>query len=140
MIVIVNKMLRNKTSMVFWYIITGIGSIKILRWSRVLILYSSWIQLVITVVEFICLSLISSLGGLRFKYTIMPSLPITILSITVTIFFIVFYSSKNVKATYEFRDREYHWNDKYAFSVPFFVLLFGLCAILLELLSLFSRF
>jgi hypothetical protein len=128
-----------QTSMVFWYIITGIGSIKILRWSRVLILYSSWIELIITICEYIILSLILFIHGITFEYTIMPSLPTTIIGVIVTVFFIVFYSSKDVKATYEFRDRKFHWIDKYPILVPFIVLLFGLCAISWKLLDMLLR-
>jgi hypothetical protein len=66
-------------------------------------------------------------------------LPITIICVIVPVSFIIFYGSRDVKATYEFRDRERYWVDKYPILVPLIVLLFGLCAISWKLLDMLSR-
>ena len=128
-----------QSCMVLWYIITGIGSIKILRWSRVLILYSSWTELVITVCEYIILVLISFASGMVLKFTIMPSLPTTIIGAFVNVFFILFYSSKDVKGTYEIKDQNHHWVDRYPLFAPFVIFLYGLCVILLELINMYLQ-
>ena len=123
-----------------WFICMGIGSIKARRWARALVLVSSWVWL------------IGGLSGLIFMLLFMPDMydqmakteqipqeMAVIMKYVMTGFMIVFYviipgllvlfyGSKNVKATCEFRDPHVRWTDKCPLPVLALSLIFGFCA------------
>lgn len=123
-----------------WFIWMGIGSIKARRWARALVLVTSWLWL------------ISGIGGFVFALAFMPDiynqmaqtgqLPQEMAVIMkcamfgfMTVFYVIvpgalvlFYGSKNVKATCEFRDREVRWTDKCPLPVLALSLIFGVWA------------
>jgi hypothetical protein len=124
-----------------WFIWMGIGSIKARRWARALILVSSWIWL------------IGGMGGLIFMLLLMPNMydrmgqngqmpPMAaavmkyiMLGIMMVIYIIIpgvlvlFYGSKNIKATCEFMDSKIRWTDKCPLPVLAAGLLFGIWAL-----------
>jgi len=124
-----------------WFICMGIGSIKARRWARALILVSS------------CLWLISGIGGLIFMLLLMPDIygqmgesgqmpPVVarimkyVMAGFMTVFYgiipavlVLFYGSKNVKATCEFRDSRVRWTDKCPLPVLALSLIFGFWAV-----------
>ena len=129
------------TLLAVWFIWMGIGSVIARRWARALILVSSWIWL------------ISGIGGLIFLLLFMPNMfektgeteqmPAVAAHIVkyVTIGFmavfyviipavlVLFYGSKNVKATCELRDPQLRWTDKCPLPVLALSLLFGFWAV-----------
>ena len=120
-----------------WFICMGIGSVKARRWARALVLVSSWLWL------------ISGIGGLIFILLLMPDMyekmgengqmPPEVARIMtyvmtgfMTVFYaiipavlVLFYGSKNVKATCEFRDPRVRWTDKCPLPVLALSLMFG---------------
>jgi hypothetical protein len=123
-----------------WFIWMGIGSIKARRWARALLLVSSWIWL------------IGGIGGLIFMLVFMPDRysqmaqseqihkEITVIIKYVMFGFmavvyviipggmVLFYRSRNVKATCEFRDPQIRWTDKCPLPVLAVSLMYGLWA------------
>ncbi len=124
-----------------WFIWMGIGSIKARRWARALVLVTSWLWL------------ISGIGGLAFMLLLMPDMynqmgesgqmPPGVARIMkyfmmgfMTVFYVIipsalvlFYGSKNVKATCEFRDTKVRWTDKRPLPVLALSLMFGFWAV-----------
>jgi hypothetical protein len=124
-----------------WFIWMGIGSIKARRWARALILVSSWLWL------------ICGTGGLVFMLLLMPQMYdrmgqsgqmppeaaavmkyvmmgfMTVFYVIVPAVLVLFYGSKNVKATCEFRDSQVRWTDKCPLPVLAVSLLFGVWAV-----------
>jgi hypothetical protein len=124
-----------------WFIWMGIGSVKARRWARALILVSSWLWL------------ICGICGLIFMLLLMPDMydwmgrsgqmPPGVVAIMkyvmmgfMTVFYVIipavlvlFYGSKNVKATCEFRDSQVRWTDKCPLPVLAASLLFGVWAV-----------
>ena len=124
-----------------WFIWMGIGSIKARRWARALILISSWLWL------------ISGIGGLVFVLLLMPQMYermgqsgqmppaaavvmkyvmtgfMTVFYVIIPAVLILFYGSKNIKATCEFRDSRIRWTDKCPLPVLAVSLLFGVWAV-----------
>ena len=124
-----------------WFIWMGIGSVKARRWARALVLVSSWLWL------------ICGIGGLFFIVLLMPDMydkmgesgqmpPVAARIMTyimiafMTVFYVIipavlvlFYGSKNVKATCEFRDPQARWTDKCPLPVLALSLLFGFWAV-----------
>jgi hypothetical protein len=124
-----------------WFIWMGIGSIKARRWARALILVSSWLWL------------ISGIGGLIFILLLMPNMydqmgqngqmppmevaiaksvmigVMTVIYVIIPGVLVLFYGSKNVKATCEFRDSKVRWTDKCPLPVLAASLLFGVWAV-----------
>lgn len=120
-----------------WFICMGIGSIRARRWARALLLVSSWVWL------------ISGISGLIFMLLLMPDMyeqmaksgrmpqeMALIMKYVMSAFMIVFYvlipgvlilfyGSKNVKATCEFRDPHVRWTDKCPLPVLAVSLIFG---------------
>jgi hypothetical protein len=123
-----------------WFIWMGIGSIKARRWARALVLVTSWIWLV------------GGIGGLTFLLLFMPDMfdkmgenkqmpagAVHVVKYVTTVFMtvfyliipaalVLFYGSKNVKATCEFRDPQLRWTDKCPLPVLALSLLFGFWA------------
>ncbi len=124
-----------------WFIWMGIGSVKAQRWARALILVSSWLWL------------ICGISGLFFMLLLMPDMyekmgesgqmPEVVARIMkyvmmafMTVFYVIipavlvlFYGSKNVKATCEFRDPRVRWTDKCPLPVLALSLMFGFWAV-----------
>jgi len=124
-----------------WFVCMGIGSIKARRWARALVLVTSWLWL------------ISGICGLVFMLLLMPDIyeqmgkseqmPPGMAHIMkyVTIGFMIifyviipgvlvlFYGSKNVKATCQFRDSRLRWTDKCPLPVLAVSLIFGFWAV-----------
>ena len=124
-----------------WFICMGIGSIKARRWARALVLVSS------------CFWLISGVSGLIFMLLLLPDMyekmgesgqmpPVVarimkyVLTGFMTVFYVIipavlvlFYGSKNVKATCEFRDPRVRWTDKCPLPVLALSFIFGFWAV-----------
>ena len=120
-----------------WFICMGIGSIKARRWARALVLVSSWLWL------------ICGISGLIFILLLMPDMYdqmgesgrmppevarimkyfmtafMTVLYVIIPAVLVLFYGSKNVKATCEFRDTHVRWTDKCPLPVLALSLMFG---------------
>jgi len=124
-----------------WFIWMGFGSIKARRWARALVLVSSWLWL------------ISGMGGLIFMLLLMPDMYdqmaesgqmppgaarimkyvmtgfMTVFYVIIPGVLVLFYGSKNVKATCEFRDSRVRWTDKCPLPVLALSLMFGFWAV-----------
>jgi len=124
-----------------WFICMGIGSIKARRWARALVLVSSWLWL------------ISGISGLILILLLMPDIYdrmgeseqmppelarimkyvmtafMTVLYVIIPAVLVLFYGSKNVKATCEFRDPQVRWTDKCPLPVLAVSLMFGFWAV-----------
>jgi hypothetical protein len=112
-----------------WFIWMGIGSIKARRWARALMLVTSWIWL------------ISGFSGMVFMMLFMPDIVANLtqsgqiseaqaqsmkyamlwiysfILIVMPGVFVLFYGSKNVKATCDFRNPQPGWTDKHPLPV-----------------------
>jgi len=107
-----------------WFMWMGIGSIKARRWARALLLVSSWLWFSIGIGVLVFLAvfmpdmqkLIAQKGQMsesmasNVKYAILGT--IFVIYIVVPGVLILFYGSKNVKATCEFRNPQISWTDK----------------------------
>ena len=133
-----------------WFIWMGIGSIKARRWARALLLVSSWIWL------------IGGINGLVWMLLLMPDMygqmaesgqtppgVVVIMKCVMTgfmaVFYVImpgvlvlFYGSKNVKATCEFRDPHVRWTDKCPLPVLAVSLLFGCWAASMALMGFYG--
>ncbi|MHC4112136.1 MAG: hypothetical protein ACYSUY_13770 [Planctomycetota bacterium] len=121
-----------------WCICMGIGSIKARRWTRALLLVTSWIWLIGGIGGFIFVLLFmpdmfEKMGeneqmpagaALIVKYVVMGFMAVFYVIIPVVL--VLFYGSKNVKATCEFRDTKVRWTDKCPLPVLALSLMFGL--------------
>lgn len=129
------------TIIAVWFIWMGIGSVKARRWARALVLVSSWLWL------------ISGVSGVIFMLLLMPDIynqmgesgqmpPVAarimkyVMAVFMTVFYVIipaalvlFYGSKNVKATCEFRDTKVRWTDKCPLPVLALSLMFGFWAV-----------
>jgi hypothetical protein len=133
-----------------WFIWMGIGSIQARRWARALCLVSSWI------------CLISGITGMLFMLMFMPDMYeqmskdgqmpanvvtivkyvtfvfMTVIYIIIPTSFILFYGSKNTKATCEHRDPVVRWTDKCPLPVLALTLMAGSGAACLPLMGLYG--
>jgi len=127
--------------MAVWFICMGIGSIKARRWARALVLVTSWLWL------------IGGIGGLIFILLLMPDIYdqmgeseqmppelarimkyvmtafMTVFYVIIPAVLVLFYGSKNVKATCQFRDPQVRWTDKCPLPVLALSLMFGFWAV-----------
>lgn len=120
-----------------WFIWMGIGSIKARRWARALILISSWIWLICGIVGLIAMLVflptiydqIAQKGQIpKEMVTIMQYAMFGFIAIVYIIIpgvLVLFYGSRNVKATCEFRDPQVRWTDKCPLPVLAMSLMFG---------------
>lgn len=114
-----------------WFIWLGIGSILARRWARALILISSWLW-------FICGAI-----GLIFNLLFMPDIydykyiVMGFLLVIIPAAFVLFYSSKHVKATCEQRDHQVRWTDKTPLPVITLSSILGGTAISMPLSALY---
>jgi hypothetical protein len=133
-----------------WFIWMGIGSIQARRWARALCLVSSWLWLV------------SGITGMLFMLMFMPDMYeqmskdgqmpanvvtivkyvtfgfMTVIYIIIPGAFILFYGSKNTKATCEHRDPVVRWTDKCPLPVLAMTLMSGCCAACLPFMGLYG--
>jgi hypothetical protein len=124
-----------------WNICMGIGSIKARRWARALVLVSSWLWLIggISVLIFTLLlmsGIYEKMGesgqmppvvARIMKYVMIAFM--TVLYVIIPAVLVLFYGSKNVKATCEFRDSRVRWTDKCPLPVLALSLMFGFWAV-----------
>jgi hypothetical protein len=124
-----------------WFIWMGIGSIKARRWARALILVSSWLWLICGICGLIFMLLLmpqmyDRMGQsgqmppeavVVMKYVMMGFM--TVFYVIIPAVLVLFYGSKNVKATCEFRDSQVRWTDKCPLPVLAASLLFGVWAV-----------
>ena len=123
-----------------WFIWMGVGSIKARRWARALILVSSSLWLICGIGGLIVFMLLfPGMYDQMAKNPQMPPAAVSIMKFTMigfmTVFYVVipavfvlFYKSKNVKATCEFRDTQVRWTDKCPLPVLAVSFLFGIWA------------
>jgi hypothetical protein len=107
-----------------WLIWMGIGSIKVRRWARTLILVSSWLWLVTGIIAlgFMLLFMTDVLNEMGRSGQISQADIATARNLMIgfqTLIFLIipgllvlFYGRKNVKATCEHRDPQIRWTDK----------------------------
>ena len=124
-----------------WFIWMGIGSVKARRWARALVLVSSWLWLICGVSGLIfMLLLMPDIYGQMGESGQMPPMVARIMTYVMTgfmaVFYVIipaslvlFYGSKNVKATCEFRDTKVRWTDKCPLPVLGLSLMFGFWAV-----------
>ena len=124
-----------------WFIWMGIGSVKARRWARALVLVSSWLWLICGVGGFIFMLLLmpdmyNQMGesgqmppavARIMKYFMMGFMAVFYVIIPGAL--VLFYGSKNVKATCEFRDTKVRWTDKCPLPVLGLSLMFGFWAV-----------
>lgn len=133
-----------------WFIWMGIGSIKARRWARALWLVSSWLWLIggINGLIFVLL-LMPDMYSQMGKSGQMPQEMAVIMKYMMTGFFavfyviipgalVLFYGSKNVKATCEFRDPHVRWTDKCPLPVLAVSLIFGLWVVSLAFMGFYG--
>jgi hypothetical protein len=124
-----------------WFIWMGVGSIKARRWARALILVSSWLWLICGICGLIFMLLLMPRmyeqmgrsgqmpqGAVVFMKYVMTGF-MTVLYVIIPAVLVLFYGSKNVKATCEFRDSQVRWTDKCPLPVLAASLLFASWAV-----------
>jgi hypothetical protein len=133
-----------------WFIWMGIGSIKARRWARALWLVSSWVWLIGGINGLIfMLLLMPDMYGQMGKSGQMPREMAVIMKYMMTgflaVFYVIipgalvlFYRSRNVKATCEFRDPHVRWTDKCPLPVLAVSLIFGLWAVSMAFMGLYG--
>ncbi|MHC4308912.1 MAG: hypothetical protein ACYSSN_03110 [Planctomycetota bacterium] len=128
----------------------GIGSIKARRWARALLLVTSWIWLVGGIGGIIYLLLfmpdmfgkmgeneqIPEGAAIFMKYAIMGFMAVFYVIIPGVL--VLFYGSKNVKATCEFRDPQVRWTDKCPLPALALSLMFGFWAASIPLMGFYG--
>jgi len=132
-----------------WFVWMGVGSILARRWARALILITSWLWLICGIGGFIVtLLLVPDLyGQMAMRGELPPELIVIFQSITTGFMafilivipgsFILFYSSRHVKATCEQRDPHVRWTDKTPLPVITLSSIFGAVAISMLFLALY---
>ncbi|MDH4240476.1 MAG: hypothetical protein OEW48_13025 [Phycisphaerae bacterium] len=133
-----------------WFIWMGIGSIKTRRGARALILITS------------CIWLVGGIVGLIYMLLFMPDMFAKmrenkqipagaaqivkyVTTVFMTVFYVIipaalvlFYGSKNVKATCEFRDPQLRWTDKCPLPVLALSLIFGFWAVSIPFMGFYG--
>jgi len=133
-----------------WFICMGIGSIRAKRWTRALLLVSSWVWL------------ISGLSGLIFMFLLMPDMfdhmardgnmpeaiaktmkyviiaVLTFIYVVIPGALVLFYGSKNVKATCAFRNPRICWTDKCPLPVLAISLMSGIWAFSMPVIGFYG--
>jgi hypothetical protein len=133
-----------------WFVWMGIGSILARKWARALILITSWLWLISGIGGFVFILLfIPDLYGSMAMRGAMPQEMVVIVQSMVTAFmafilivipgaFVLFYSSRHVKATCEQRDPQVRWTDKAPLSVITVSSLLGVVAISMPFLGFYQ--
>ncbi len=124
-----------------WFICMGIGSIQARRWARALVLVSSWLWLIGGIGGFIFMLLLmpdmyNQMGESRQMTEVVARIMTYVMTGFMAVFYVIipgalvlFYGSKNVKATCEFRDTKVRWTDKCPLPVLGLSLMFGFWAV-----------
>ncbi len=132
-----------------WFVWMGIGSILARKWARALILITSWLWLIGGVIGLLCIFLfMPDIFGTLTTGGEIPREAAVIVQAIVTAFFVfvfliipgafvLFYSSRHVKATCEKFDRQKRWTDKVPLPVIALSSLLGCIAISMPLLGLY---
>jgi hypothetical protein len=132
-----------------WFIWMGIGSISARKWARALILITSWLWLICGLIGFIALLLfMPAISSFLAAGEEMPSEVAVIARAIVTAFllfvfivipgaFVLFYSSRHVKATCEQRDSRRRWTDKAPLPVITLSSILGCMAISMPLMGFY---
>ena len=133
-----------------WFISMGIGSIFARRWARALVLVSSWTWLVIGVVALLGMAFVMpGMFDQMAKDGQMPQEMVLVMTFFVFAFMtvlyvvvpgahILFYGSKHVKATCEFRNAQICWTDKCPLPVLALSLLSGFGALSMPSMGLYG--
>ncbi len=133
-----------------WFIWMGVGSIRARRWARALLLVSSWIWLIGGISGLISvLVLMPDMYDQMAKSGQMPQEMARtmkyIMTVFMTVFYVVipgvlvlFYGSKNVKATCEFKDPHVRWTDECPLPVLAVSLIFGFWAFSMLLMGFYG--
>lgn len=112
-----------------WFIWMGIGSIKARRWARALWLVSSWVWLIVGIGWFIFhLIFLADILDQRFPGGPLSTETLLIMLVIYAIApgaLVLFYGSRNVKATCEFRNPQACWTDKCPLPVLSLSLMYG---------------
>jgi len=133
-----------------WFICMGIGSIKARRWARALVLVTSWLWLISGTIGLVFVMLImpdiyDQMGkseqmppgaAIFMKYVLLAFMAIFYLIIPAVL--VLFYGSKNVKATCQFRDPQVRWTDKCPLPVLALSLISGFWAVSMLFMGLYG--
>jgi len=107
-----------------WFVTMGIGSIMTKRWARAIILVSSWLWLICGVFGFIFILFFmpDMYGEMEASGQIPPGAAVvakvvmmaflTVIYLIIPGTFVLFYGSRHIKATCEYRDPKIRWTDK----------------------------
>jgi hypothetical protein len=132
-----------------WFVWMGLGSILARKWARALILITSWLWLIGGLIGFICMLLfLPDIFRPLAAGEEMPKEVAVIIQLIATAFlafifivipaaFVLFYSSRHVKATCEQRDRRRRWTDKAPLPVIALSSIFGCMAISMPLMGFY---
>jgi hypothetical protein len=133
-----------------WFIWMGIGSILSRKWARVLILITSWLWFISGVLGFIFILLFMPdiFGPMATGEEITTEIAVVgqsilmgfmvVILVIIPGAFVLFYSSRHVKATCEQRDPRVRWTDKAPFSVITISSLLGVVAISMPFLGFYQ--
>ena len=132
-----------------WFVWMGIGSILARKWARALILITSWLWLICGLIVLIfILVFIPAMFSQMAAGEEIPGEAVVIVQSMVTAFlvfifivipgaFVLFYSSRHVKATCEQRDRQVRWIDKAPLPVITLSSILGCMAISMPLMGFY---
>jgi MFS family permease len=132
-----------------WFVWMGIGSILTRKWARALILITSWLWLIGGVIGFIFIFLFMPdiFGPMAMGEAIPKEIAVVVQSILMGFMavilviipgaFVLFYSSRHVKATCERRDPRMRWTDKAPLPVITLSSLLGVVAISMPFLAFY---
>ncbi len=107
-----------------WFIWIGMGSVKAQRWARALVLVSSWIWLVCGACGFVFVLLfLPNMFDQMPENVEIPAAVVAVMKCVTVAFMalfyviipgvlVMFYKSRDVKATCEYRDTKIRWTDK----------------------------
>lgn len=132
-----------------WFVWMGVGSILARKWARALILITSWLWLISGVIGLIfILLLMPDIFGPMAMGEEMPNEMAVVVQLILMGFmaiiliiipgaFVLFYSSRHVKATCARRDPQVRWTDKAPLSVITLSSIWGCTAISMPLLGFY---
>jgi MFS family permease len=132
-----------------WFVWMGIGSILTRKWARALILITSWLWLIGGVIGFIFIFLFMPdiFGPMAMGEALPKEIAVVVQSILMGFMavslviipsaFVLFYSSRHVKATCERRDLRVRWTDKAPLPVITLSSLLGVVAISMPFLAFY---
>lgn len=126
-------------SLITWSITLGIYSFGIFKWSRICILWWCYLGFFKAIYEnsSFLYYLLRGLGGAEIVFRSNPVFSILslVLSISVPLFFVLFYSHEKVKAAFESKDQCIRWNDKH----PYLLWLINIVIVLIIVFQEWSK-